>query len=330
MSSKETNSKSHERENPPPSQPVAEEGFVRIGGNPQWLTIRGADRRNPVLLILTGPGAAFSRYRLLFASWERRFTLVQWDQPGAGATFERNGPELGALSIERLVRDGIEVVEHVCSGLDTRKVALLCLSGGTIVGLRIAKARPDLISAYAGSGQIVDWARQDALSYALLREQAEARRDTAASMELATIGPPPYADTATDAIKSRYAGAMTSAEAAALAALDPTVLAELSAVPMEQLRARATAVYDALRPEIVAFDGRRLGRNFDVPMFFFQGEQDLFTVTSEVRAYAEWLEAPVKRFVELKGAGHSTFLMPHELLRLLDLYVWPVVTDSSA
>lgn len=329
--SNEANSNSYEHEHQPAaSQSFAEEGFVRIGGNSQWLTLRGADRSNPALLILPGPGAAFSRLPLLFAPWERRFTLVQWDQPGAGATFERNGPEPGALGIERLVRDGIEVVEHVCRRLGTPKIALLCFSGGTIVGLRMVKERPDLISAYVGSGQIVDWARQDALSYALLLERAEASGDTAAGAELTTIGPPPYADTATDAIKSRYAGAMTSAESAALAALDSAVLAELSAVPMEQLRARATAVYDALRPEIVAFDGRRLGRTFGVPMFFLQGENDLFTVTSEVRAYAQWIEAPMKRFVELEGAGHSTFLLSSELLRLLDLHVRPVVAVPPA
>src|SRR5690606_37517073 len=120
----------------------------------------------------------------------------------------------------------------------------------------------DLVSAYTGSGQIVDWARQDALSYELLLEEA---RRTGGTMlaDLTAIGPPPYPDTATDAIKSQYAGALTAAERAAFAALDPAEIAALNAVPMEEARARAMFAYDALRPEIVRFDARKLGLEFD-------------------------------------------------------------------
>ena len=46
---------------------VDEEAFVEIGGIKQWVTIRGADRANPVLLIVggtqvDGPGAILSPY----------------------------------------------------------------------------------------------------------------------------------------------------------------------------------------------------------------------------------------------------------------------------
>ena len=146
-----------------------EEGmFVPIDGIEQWLTIRGADRRNPALLILSGPGVSLSGLGPFFAPWEARFTLVQWDQPGAGATLERSGARGGALTVERLVRDGIAVAEHVCRHLGKPKIGLLSFSGGTMIGLTIAQRRPDLICVYAGSGQIVNWARQDSLSYRLL------------------------------------------------------------------------------------------------------------------------------------------------------------------
>ena len=40
--------------------PIDEGAFVPIDGVPQWVTIRGRDRANPALVIVTGPGAAFS------------------------------------------------------------------------------------------------------------------------------------------------------------------------------------------------------------------------------------------------------------------------------
>src|SRR5688572_25403101 len=63
--------------------------FVEIGGMPQWVTIRGYDRDNPVILVLHGgPGAPMGGLEFKeFVSWEQEFTVVQWHQPGAGRTF---------------------------------------------------------------------------------------------------------------------------------------------------------------------------------------------------------------------------------------------------
>jgi len=52
--------------------------FVGVNGTEQWVTVRGCDRRNPVLLWLHGgPGLAMSGQAPLFFAWERYFTIVQ-------------------------------------------------------------------------------------------------------------------------------------------------------------------------------------------------------------------------------------------------------------
>jgi pimeloyl-ACP methyl ester carboxylesterase len=58
---------------------VSEQMFVQIGGIPQWITIKGEDRNNPVVLFLHGgPGDALSPYAdSMYAGWEKFFTLVQ-------------------------------------------------------------------------------------------------------------------------------------------------------------------------------------------------------------------------------------------------------------
>src|SRR6187402_3281029 len=92
-----------------PARRAFDEGmFADIHGVPQWVTIRGSDAANPAVLILHGPGFAMSPMAPLFAPWEADFTIVQWDQPGAGATCARaGGPGAMPLSLDRLVEDGL-------------------------------------------------------------------------------------------------------------------------------------------------------------------------------------------------------------------------------
>jgi alpha-beta hydrolase superfamily lysophospholipase len=72
---------------------IDEESYVSIGGVEQWVSIRGQDRANPVLLFLHGgPGDATSHWTFaVFAPWEAYFTVVQWDQRGAGRTLRKSG-----------------------------------------------------------------------------------------------------------------------------------------------------------------------------------------------------------------------------------------------
>src|SRR5690349_4904368 len=91
---------------------IVEDGFVEVGGLEQWIGIRGENRDNPILVWLHGgPGAPYSIFAPRLRAWERHFTVVQWDQRGAGKTFGRNRRRgHGALTGEQLVRDGLAVI----------------------------------------------------------------------------------------------------------------------------------------------------------------------------------------------------------------------------
>ena len=107
--------------------PIEDGWFADVNGEAQWVTAHGVDRAAPPLLILTGPGAAFSRLTPFFAPWEAAFTLVQWDQPGAGATFARNGET--PLSLDRLVADAEVVAETALARLGAPRLIVLGISG---------------------------------------------------------------------------------------------------------------------------------------------------------------------------------------------------------
>src|SRR5262245_61477908 len=91
---------------------IDEGRYVEVGGIEQWITIRGEDRKNPVLLFLHGgPGDATNPWGYAgFRTWLKTFTVVQWDQRGAGRTWGRSGPSAAdTITIERMVQDGVEL-----------------------------------------------------------------------------------------------------------------------------------------------------------------------------------------------------------------------------
>jgi pimeloyl-ACP methyl ester carboxylesterase len=319
------------------TQSIDEGVFVRIHGVDQWVTIRGKDASNPALLMIGG--ASFSRLALWFEPWELHFTLVQWDQPGAGSTWVKNGDAgCGPITLDRLARDGIAVAEFACRRLGVDRLILLGISLGSAIGLKMIRQRPALFSAYAANGQLVNWARQEALSYALVLERARSTGDRDAVTELEAIGPPPYGDIAQDVIKSKYSVAQTPGERAAVMALDRNVLMSMNQPPagsrfvpeglgLADMMERASAVYGLIRSELAGFDARALGLRFDVPMVFLDGRDDIHHVASEAQAYAAELEAPSKAVAQIEGGGASAFLMP-EFLELLTRHVRPLAAAS--
>ncbi|HUN26772.1 MAG TPA: alpha/beta hydrolase [Steroidobacteraceae bacterium] len=322
--------------------PIDEGCFVPIHGLEQWVTVRGRRARNPALLIVPGPGAGMCVRAPFFAPWEQHFTLIQWDQPRAGVTAARHGRGVPAdYSLQRLARDGLAVAHWACERLRVPRLALLGLSGGTIVGLNMVKRCPQRFSAYVGSGQIVNWARQDTLSFARVLGEARAAGDAAAIAELERIGAPPYPDTATDAIKAHYSVALSRGESDALATLDPALSEVLTNPPASaryvprglalerDVRAVATAAYEAVRAEILGFDAEALGLDFAVPMLFLQGELDACAVSSEVAAYAAQVRAPWRAYISITGGGHSPWLMRERFLALLLEHLWPLATAST-
>src|SRR5215472_5647649 len=106
---------------------IEEAMYVKIGGIDQWIQIRGQDRNNPVLLCLHGgPGATWLPLTALFLQWEKKFTVVQWDQRGAGRTLAKTGRSVAdSMSIDRMAQDGIEVSEFLRSHLHKDKIILL-------------------------------------------------------------------------------------------------------------------------------------------------------------------------------------------------------------
>jgi pimeloyl-ACP methyl ester carboxylesterase len=315
--------------------------FVDINGVQQWITIRGRDLSNPVLVLLHGgPGMALSGMAPIFSEWEKYYTVVQWDQPNSGATHIQNMQTgQGVLTIERYVRDGIAVVNYIRAQLKQDKVILMGASWGTILGVEMIKRSPELFSAYVGTAQVVSAKEGGKLGYDLALQAARTRGDLKAVQALEQVGPPPFKNFEHFMVRQQYSNPPAMPASAAEQAATFAVMKLMSAPPPADARYNAFKMLppgfdpgmmfmNALRAVFVEcwqWEARDLGMKFNVPVFIFQGEADVNTPTSLAREYLEDLQAPKKAFVAIAGAGHNTIVFHAELLRLLNHQVLPVV-----
>lgn len=322
---------------------IDEGAFIDVNGVQQWITIRGQNLDNPVLLILHGgPGIGLSNIAPHFAEWERQYTVVQWDQPRSGATALKNfNQPSGPLTVKRFTEDAISVAEHVRQRLGKPKMIVLGNSWGSLIGLNLAKARPDLVSAYVGTSQPVG-GEDGRVGYDLALAAARARNDAKAVAALEQVGPPPYARFDQFIVRQQYTNPpglpASPAEEAAGAALFKWFM---TPPPANARYVAPIGMPEGFNPETnflstiqemfniyQVFDARKVGLSFDVPVFIFQGEMDINTPVSLARDYLNEIKAPAKGFATIPGAGHNTIAFAPELLALLNEHVRPVVTGK--
>ena len=129
---------------------------IDIGGIKQWITIRGRDLNNPILLFIHGgPAAPEMPTSWTFQNpWEDYFTVVQWDQRGAGKTYNANDPKKIAptITVQRMEQDAQEVVQYLRKTYHKDKIFVLGHSWGSFLGLELAKEHPEWLYAYVGMG----------------------------------------------------------------------------------------------------------------------------------------------------------------------------------
>lgn len=312
---------------------IDEASFVPIGGIEQWITIRGQDRSNPVILFVHGgPGDTTNPYSMpYFAAWEKVFTVVQWDERGAGKTFGRSGPSVKpTMTLDRLAQDGVEVTEYLRSHMGKRKIILVAHSFGTILGLRMVQARPDLFFAYVGTGQVADETREYTIAYNALLKKAESTHNDEAIEELKAIGLPPYPDWKGYQVQRKWANRFEHADEF----LAGTMALSLS-TPGYTVRDLNDNIDgqsfsgDALVPQARSATMKDLGLKFALPMFFFEGTEDFTTPTTLAREYLNALHAPVKEFVPIPGGHFAVFMNSDEFLRQLAVRVRPLAAKAG-
>jgi pimeloyl-ACP methyl ester carboxylesterase len=305
-------------------QGIAEQSYLLIGGIDQWVDIRGSDRGNPVLLILNGgPGSTWDPFADLFRDWEDHFTMVYWSQRGAGKTYRKTGDSIAAtMTIPRMVDDGLEVADYLRRRLQKQKIMILGHSWGTLLGIEMIRRRPELFSAYIGTGQIVDMNRGEKAGLEEVIRRARAANRQEAVSELTALGEPPYVDIQKFVTERKWAGVFDTPSDAAFdkAWRNPEWFTKADA--SERYKGWLFSNYRIYDPKLengpTSIDFMSSAARLEVPVFIIDGAEDHITPASLAVAYERKLKAPRKSLTLLPGGGHnSIFALKDAFLKVM-------------
>ncbi len=295
---------------------------VNLNGSEQWITIRGKNANNPILLNLGmgGPGGGGFTTRGFFEPLEEHYVVVSWDEPGTGKSY--NAVPISTLTPERFITDAYALALLLRARFHQDKLYVYGTSWTSILGVWLVQRYPDLFYAYVGNGQMVNTVEDDVMGYQLALKYATEHGEMATVETLRRNGPPPYTG---DGLLGKY---LTSFEVL------NDIMGELHysiSVPIVPLFAPEYGWLDKINhtrglvesftvvyPQLRDLDFMTQAPKLDVPVYFLTGRDDVNAMSSLVERYYNVLQAPHKELIWLEG-GHG--LSDENLDQFVDVMV---------
>jgi pimeloyl-ACP methyl ester carboxylesterase len=285
--------------------------FVELGGVKQFVSIRGRSTTNPILIVCHGGPALPS----LPSSWiwqrgvEDYFTVVNYDQRASGRSAGSVNDAMD-LSVDRYVADLMELIDWVRGELDANKVGVLGHSWGSIIGITLARRRPDMLWGYIGVGQVISGPENEVESFGHALRSATADQNEEALAELRALGDYPGSQplTVERVVTCRrwaqhYGGLSAYRSDSAYFTESAELSPYYSDGELELIGVGQQATMPHVLPQLLSFDARdQLA--FDVPMLMFLGRHDWTTPTAPVERWFETMTAPFKDVVWFENSGH--------------------------
>jgi pimeloyl-ACP methyl ester carboxylesterase len=290
---------------------VAEAGYLHIGGVDQWVMIRSESLTNPPLILLHG-GPGFSEtyfFRRFNAPLEKIFTVVYWDQRGAGKSFSRKSPRAW-MTVDQLIADLDQLVDMVRRRVGRAKVTLFGHSWGSALGALYAARFPEKVAVYVGCEQVGDSAAAEAASYAFALAEAQRLNDHGVLSKLRAIGPPPYDAHSLWTERTCLQRLEGQLSLKALWNMGRIVLggAEYSVADLPNIVRGFRYSLDAMYEETSRLNLLKLVPALHMPVVFFVGRRDRWVPPETSVAYFDALVAPSKTLVWFERSGHEPFV----------------------
>lgn len=288
-----------------------------INGIWQYIQIRGADKKAPLMLFLHGgPGGSMAGLcHVMQPEWEHHFTVVNWDQRNACKTYLANKSNAAAISqsgtLEDYMADIDAVIAYLHTVYDFEKIILMGFSWGSLIGAEYAKRHGETVSHYIGVGQFIHYI--DGLHYSCewLRKVV---KDAPADVEKInafenSIPDPPQM---TPAFMNSLQG--FSMLGAKYIAKDGRAFPIKSLLTSPFLRFGEKMAMVHGNPKL--FSGTyqtmlshdfRNNLHFDMPVLFVSGDEDFVCPNELLAQHFGQITAPQKKNVVISKATHTCF-----------------------
>ncbi len=157
-----------------------------------YLRILSANVNNPVVLFLHGGCGSPDRAHMIKyqSPLAKEFTLVAWDQRGSGLAYNKKEAKTLSITKEIIIEDAYNVVQYLKKRFEKNKIIIAGHSWGSALGVWLAQRCPEDIEAYVGIGQVVDYIKNEEMSYQWTLEEAKRIGDKHSIKKLLNIGYP--------------------------------------------------------------------------------------------------------------------------------------------
>ena len=288
-----------------------------INGIRQYIQIRGADKKAPLMLFLHGgPGGSMAGLcHVMQPEWEHHFTVVNWDQRNACKTYLANKSNAAAISqsgtLEDYMADIDAVIAYLHTVYDFEKIILMGFSWGSLIGAEYAKRHGETVSHYIGVGQFIHYI--DGLHYSCewLRKVV---KDAPADVEKInafenSIPDPPQMTPAF--MKSLQGFSMLGAKYIAKDGRAFTIKSLLTS-PFLRFGEKMAMVhgnpklFSGTYQTMLSHDFRN-NLHFDMPVLFVSGDEDFVCPNELLAQHFGQITAPQKKNVVISKATHTCF-----------------------
>lgn len=284
---------------------------IELGGLKQYILIRGHNKNNPILLFLHGgPGSTEMPLAHAFqTNLEEYFTIVHWDQRGAGKSFRINIPK-SSLTFEQYEKDTLELIIYLRERFKQEKIILVGHSWGSALGIVLVHKYPEYLFSYVGIGQVVDMAEGERISYKFVLDTAKKQENKKAIKQLEKIKNKEIWDLSYTQVQrkwlTKFGGwhhnatkswillkyCFNSPEYNLLDAIRFFVGALVSLSKMWKPLLKETSFMDRIK-------------EVKIPVFFIAGRYDYNTPSELVVKFYQQLKAPQKELVWFEESAHS-------------------------
>jgi proline iminopeptidase len=299
---------------------ISEMQYLEIGGIKQFVLIRGIDKNKPLLLLLHGgPGASETAlFRKFNGELEKYFTVVYWDQRGAGKSYSKDLKKED-ISVKQYIEDAHQLTAYLQKRFNREKIYLIGHSWGSRLGLYLIDQKPENYYAYLGVGQELQSYRGELLSYRYTLEKAKEVQNRKAIKELEEMGEPSSGDY-TQMYRTGFWGLVRQKhwllklggefhKETSYAKWIKTIwlsreysMADLVRYSKGSAFSAGSAIYD---PDFNHLNFFQTIPAVEVPVYFISGASDYNTPWTIVEEYYHHLKAPAKEFILFDQSGHS-------------------------